>query len=320
MCARNYQGGEERPFVGKNEITLGDFKSWVDTTVLKNLNYFYACGNYGDPIIAKDCLEIFKYVRQHSDTKLGIHTNGGARNTSWWHDLADAMRGDHEVTFGIDGFADSHVLYRRGTDWYKIIENAKAFIDNGGYATVDCLVFKHNEHELVDFEKEMLAVGFKNINFKSTARFYDLTSFPVKNTKGKVEYHLYPAESQPYKKINFLNLTEMQKNISIWENIVEESIIDPKCKNKKEIYIDSRGNVFPCCWVGSDMLEEPLIVTLPVHELRNKMVDNTKTMFEKFNDFNLNQLNLDTILNSAQWKVLETPEVKPWVCAKNCKI
>ena len=320
MCARNYNGGEERPFVGKNEITLEDFKSWIDVNVLEKLNYFYACGNYGDPIIAKDCLEIFKYVRQCSNTKLGIHTNGGARNTKWWHDLADAMRGDHEVTFGIDGFAESHVLYRRGTDWHKIIENAKAFIDNGGHATVDCLVFKHNEHELVDFEKEMLAIGFKSVNFKSTARFYDMAYFPVRDTKGNIEYNLEPPVTEPYKKVNFLKLEDIQKDISVWENIVESSEVDPKCLQKKEIYIDSRGNVFPCCWVGSDMLEEPLNVTLPVHELRNKMVDNTKSVFENFNDFNLNQMDLDTILNSVQWKVLETVEAKPWVCAKNCRI
>jgi hypothetical protein len=50
------------------------------------------------------------------------------------------------------------------------------------------------------------------------------------------------------------------------------------------------------------------------------MVDNTKSVFENFNDFNLNQMDLDTILNSVQWKVLETVEAKPWVCAKNCKI
>jgi DNA-3-methyladenine glycosylase I len=30
--------------------------------------------------------------------------------------------------FGIDGLADTHSIYRVGTDYHKIIENAKAFI------------------------------------------------------------------------------------------------------------------------------------------------------------------------------------------------
>jgi MoaA/NifB/PqqE/SkfB family radical SAM enzyme len=318
MCARNYNGGAERPFVGQSEITLEDFKRWVDVEILENLYYFYACGNYGDPIIAKDCLEIFRYVRENSDTRLSIHTNGGARNTKWWHDLADAMRGDHEVTFGIDGFADSHVLYRRGTDYNKIIDNAKAFIDNGGYATVDTLIFKHNEDEAKAFEEEMLRIGFKSVNFKSTQRFYDMDKFPVQDTKGNLEYYLEPPTKEPFKRMNFLKLEDISKDISIWENIVATTNVDPKCMNKNEIYIDSRGNVLPCCWVGSDMLEEPLDVSLTIHNLRNKLVDNTKEHFGKFTGLNLNDLPLDYILESEAWALLHDKDIKPWICTKNC--
>jgi MoaA/NifB/PqqE/SkfB family radical SAM enzyme len=318
MCARNYNGGAERPFVGKTEITLADFTKWFDSNALAQLDNFYACGNYGDPIIAKDCLEIFKYVRQHSNTRLGIHTNGSLRNTKWWHDLADAMRGDHEVVFGIDGFAESHVRYRRGTDWHKIIDNAKSFINNGGYATIDCLLFKHNENELTKFKEEMLSIGFKSINFKSTQRFYDMLKFPVQRNNGEIEYYLEPAETEPYKRISFIKLEEISKDISIWENIVKTTKVNPKCVDKREIYIDSRGNVLPCCWVGSDMLEEPLKPTLTIHELRNQLVNNTKENFKEFIDLNLNFTKLSDILNSRAWEMFDNPNKQPWVCTKNC--
>lgn len=320
MCARNYNGGAERPFVGQSEITLEDFKKWIDVDTLKNLNYFYACGNYGDPIIAKDCLEIFSHVRNHSKTKLGIHTNGSARSTKWWHDLADAIRGEHDVTFGIDGFAESHVLYRRGTNWNKIIENAKAFIDNGGNASVDCLIFKHNQHELLEFEKQMLSLGFKYVNFKSTARFYDMKKFPVQDQFGNFEYNLEPTDTDEFKRVNFLKLSEIQENITLWEDIVKTATIKPKCTQKREIYIDSRGTVFPCCWVGSDILEEPLKVSLPIHDLRNQFVTNTKMHFSKFINFNLNNTSLSTLLNSEEWEFLENKAITPWTCAKNCSI
>ena len=83
MCGRNKNGGAERPFVGQHEVTLEQFQQWFSPTWLAKLDNFYACGNYGDPIIAQDCLEIFEYVRQVNPiTRLSIHTNGSARSTA----------------------------------------------------------------------------------------------------------------------------------------------------------------------------------------------------------------------------------------------
>jgi MoaA/NifB/PqqE/SkfB family radical SAM enzyme len=317
MCARNYGGGAERPFVGKHDISLEDFKSWFSPKFLKNIKNFYACGNYGDPIIAKDCLEIFEYVRSCTDGRLSIHTNGSARSTKWWINLANVLAGHHEVTFGIDGFAESHVRYRRGTDWNKIIENARAFINAGGVATVDCLVFKHNEHEVEEFTTEMLKIGFKSVNVKSTGRFYDMEKFPVLSTTGETEYYLEPVERQEYKKINFLKLNDISNNIKIWEDEVSSSSISPKCIQKNEIYIDARGTVYPCCWVGSDMIEQPLEVAMPIHDLRNKMVKNSKHHFKKFNELNLNSVSINSILSSNSWDLMS--DGTPWACVKNCK-
>jgi MoaA/NifB/PqqE/SkfB family radical SAM enzyme len=318
MCARNYSGGAERPFVGQHDITVEQFKSWFSPDFLSGIKNFYACGNYGDPIIAKDCLEIFQYVRQHTDGRLSIHTNGSARTTKWWENLAKAIAENHEVTFGIDGFAESHVLYRRGTDWNKIIENAKAFINAGGVATVDCLVFKHNETEIEEFTTEMLKIGFKSVNVKSTGRFYDMEKFPVLSTTGETEYYLEPVERQEYKKINFLKLNDISNNIKIWEDEVSSSSISPKCIQKNEIYIDARGTVYPCCWVGSDMIEQPLEVAMPIHDLRNKMVKNSKHHFKKFNELNLNSVSINSILSSDSWDLMSGGT--PWACVKNCKL
>ena len=63
MCARNYNGGSEREYLQLTEITLEKFKEWFPKEFLLRLDNIYACGNYGDPIIAQDCLEIFEYIR-----------------------------------------------------------------------------------------------------------------------------------------------------------------------------------------------------------------------------------------------------------------
>ena len=315
MCARNINGGKEREFVGKNDITLSKFIQWFPVDFIKNIDNFYACGNYGDPIIAQDCLEIYNYIRSNNDAcHLGIHTNGSARSIDWWKDLARVMKHNHMCTFGIDGFEETHKLYRRGTNWNKIIENASAFISAGGKAEVDCLVFKHNEHETKDFERFVLDLGFTRVNFKYTKRFYDMEKFSVENTKGDIEYYLEPAINESY--ITFLPLKKISKDISIWEDMVSKSKIIPKCISKDEIYIDARGNVFPCCWIGLDWVEQPIIENMPIQKLRNIVVNDTKDKFKQIGVPNLN----DMKITDVSWNDLDKwiQENKPWTCVKNC--
>jgi MoaA/NifB/PqqE/SkfB family radical SAM enzyme len=315
MCARNINGGAERTFVGKHDISLNQFVSWFSQSFLSNVVNFYACGNYGDPIIAKDCLEIFDYVRKsNTECRLAIHTNGSARSTEWWTRLASVLGDHHMVTFGIDGFADSHVLYRRGTDWYKIIENARAFISAGGKAEIDCLVFKHNEHEIEDFKKQMLNLGFVKVNFKYTRRFYDMTVFPVEDKNGIFEYNLEPSTIE--KPIQFIPLEEIGKDISIWEKNVQSSNVNPRCINNNEVFIDARGNVFPCCWIGSDLVEEPIVENLTIQKLRNLVVKNSKGKFSKYPVPNLNEVSIEDVVWYDFESFLKTE--KPWTCVKNC--
>ena len=101
------------------------------------------CGNLGDPIMAKDTLGIMQYLRKHNaGMTLQMHTNGSARTVDWFKGLADV---GVKIVFGIDGLKDTHALYRISTDYDKILKNAQAFIDAGGDARWDMLVFKHNE-------------------------------------------------------------------------------------------------------------------------------------------------------------------------------
>ncbi len=308
MCARNNNGGAERPFVGQNEITFENFKNWFSPDFLKTLDKFYACGNYGDPIIAQDCLEIFDYVRECNPTcNLSINTNGSARTVEWWKKLAVSMKGNHKVLFGIDGFSNSHVRYRRGTNWDKIINNAVAFIEAGGNAHIDCLVFKHNENEIERFKTEMLSLGFKSVNFKYTRRFYNMDKFPVEDQQGNIEYYLEPALQTSV--VKFFPLDNIKKHM-------DDAIIKPACVEKNEIYIDSRGNVFPCCWVGSDWIETPIQEKNTLQTIRNSVIENTKLNFSKLGIPNLINTKIEDInwININQFII----DNKPLTCVKNC--
>ena len=62
----------------------------------------YMCGNLGDPIVARDTLEIFRYFREHNkDMWLSMNTNAGARDESWWTELANIFGRMGTVIFRI---------------------------------------------------------------------------------------------------------------------------------------------------------------------------------------------------------------------------
>lgn len=278
MCARNNHGGATKSFIRNGDITLEQFKEWFPKSFLAQLENFYSCGNYGDPAFARDCLEIYSYVRECNPTaRLAIHTNGGMRNPDWWSSLAKAIGTSHstEVIFAVDGFAGKHELYRRNTNFHKVIENMTAFINAGGRARVDSLVFEHNETDADDLERCLLNLGVKKVNFVSTTRFYGMVDFKVHNLNGDVEYSLRPAKTERFKKFPN-NSVEALLDEKIRNTALELSTIKPLCEKDQSIYVDPYGNIFPCCWLGGEYIELPIKEELPVHVLRNISVQNTK--------------------------------------------
>ena len=277
MCARNYHGGATRPFIRNGDISIAQFKEWFPKDFLAQLDNFYSCGNYGDPAFASDCLEIYAYVRECNPTvRLAIHTNGGMRNPAWWTKLAQY---NIEVVFAVDGFKGKHELYRKNTKFDKVIENLRAFVDAGGNARVDSLVFAHNELEVDELEKYLLALGVKRVDFVSTTRFYEMKEFEVHDNDGNIEYTIAPAQTDRFKRTPN-NTLHALVNTEVRNSAIESAIIEPKCITDKGIYVDPYGNIFPCCWLGGDYLEQPVEETLPIHFLRNLSVENTKSILK----------------------------------------
>lgn len=278
MCARNYHGGPTRPYIKNGDISFEDFKKWFPKEFLSRLKNFYSCGNYGDPAFASDCLEIYSYVREcNPTTRLALHTNGGMRNPEWWKSLATGMGKNSEVIFAVDGFKGKHELYRRNTNFDKVIENMTAFINAGGNARVDSLVFKHNEDQVEQLEIYLKGLGVNEVNFIGTTRFYEMEKFEVVNKDLEFEYFLEPTSRPKFAKQPHSNLKDLL-NEDYRKKVFDAADINPKCIDEKGIYVDPYGNITPCCYIGSDYLEQTIEEILPIHTLRNQSVINTKNM------------------------------------------
>ena len=280
MCARNYHGGPTRPYIKNGDISFEDFKKWFPKEFLSRLINFYSCGNYGDPAFARDCLEIYSYVREcNPNTRLALHTNGGMRNPDWWEKLAKGMGKNSEVIFAVDGFKGKHELYRRNTNYDKVIENMTAFINAGGNARVDSLVFKHNQDQVEQLEIYLKGLGVKEVNFIGTTRFYEMEKFKVVNKDLEFEYFLEPTTRPKYAKTPNAELKNLL-DLDYRKKVFDLAEIKPKCIIENGIYVDPYGNITPCCYIGSDYLEQPIEEILPIHILRNQSVKNTKQMLE----------------------------------------
>lgn len=242
MCPRRIHGGPLLRDLDLTEITLETFKKWFNVNFINQLQYLMLCGNLGDPIIAKDTLEILQYVRSiNPGITLSMHTNGSARTKNWWKKLAEI---NVEVVFGIDGLEDTHALYRVDTDWNKIIDNAKAFISAGGHAAWHMLVFKHNEHQIGVCQQVSKMLGFKHFSVKHTTRFKQ-GKFDAVDEDYKVTHTLYPSTK---------SVTFIEPSKSAQEELLP--IISCKAQEGNQMYISATGNVAPCCWLDLEWLPD----------------------------------------------------------------
>jgi MoaA/NifB/PqqE/SkfB family radical SAM enzyme len=212
--------------------------------VLNQLDSYYFCGNFGDPMLNNDLIEMCQYSTEVApETPIAIHTNGGARSKEWWEQLARALPNNHRVVFALDGLEDTHHLYRVGTQFDKVIDNAYAFIQAGGIAEWVFIKFKHNEHQVEEARRTAKEVGFQHFTLKNSSRFILEPQVKVVDRKGDTTHFIEPATDVPMKFVD-------KKIIQAYKNIVANSKIECKSKHEKEIYIDAFGEVLPCCWLA----------------------------------------------------------------------
>ena len=287
MCARNINGGEQNPWIHDAELSLDDIKKIFSDDFVKQLNHIYMCGNYGDPIIAKDTLEIFRHFRSvNSDILLSMNTNGSARQEDWWVELASVLGDKGYVIFSIDGLEDTNDIYRKGANYTRIMKNASAFIQAGGNAHWEYLVFAHNEHQ-VDRARDLAdEMGFKKFQLKKSARFFSSVSGSVKESITSVdrkqrELNLQAPTNPMYRNSAVEELTKLgatkqsvklpttkQEIIGLIrpeifnkdvarktevEKHLDSVSIKCKVKEEKSLYVSAEGILQPCCWIAGQM-------------------------------------------------------------------
>jgi len=254
MCSRNFHGLLPNENVKSVSWNYQDYKKIMNLEVLQHVKEISFCGTYGDPLICRDIEKICRYTKENSNAKLTIHTNASMYKPKWWARFAKSLPKSHRVIFGIDGFEDNHEKHRIGTNFDKIIENAKAFIASGGNAESQFISFEHNRDDFDDLKEYLLNIGFTNVFKKYSYRFRH-DSFSVLDKGSNEIGKLFPDDNS--KVINYKD-SDLP---AVLENAMESEIVC-RSMHMKEIYIDAYKHLYPCCETAGiryeiERLDEP---------------------------------------------------------------
>jgi glutaredoxin-related protein len=344
MCPRFYEGTDVvRPDLKLTQITLANFKKYFPIDNIKQFTKILYCGTMGDPLMAKDCFDILEYVHElNPNCNQVIHTNGGLRNTEFWTKMGKLFTHDKmRLVFSIDGLEDTNHLYRRNVDWNILMSNVKTFIDAGGNAAWEFLVFRHNEHQIEQAKELAYNMGFKLFLPKRAFGFND----PINNTliprlvfdkNGIKQYKILPPTQEKYQisgtgtefrdneyNIDLTELNEaktlkyfprLKNKVDQFDESVEAAELGnyEEILNKKEIKCKSLFDDFSEIYVNAEGILFPCcyvgtqfdsgIDSFQTRQIKNKVNANIKEL-----DLNLRDLNV--IVQSG---ILEEIFTKSW--------
>lgn len=316
QCPRNINGGQVNPHLKLEHLDRQVIDRAFPAELSNRLRQIFFCGSYGDPIMHPNFLDILWDFRTKAPKLwLYMHTNGGAHDTEYWQELAGILNGYGQVDFNIDGLADTNHIYRRNTNFDKIITNAQAFISAGGRAVWNFIVFEHNQHQVKQAEQLSKELGFVNFTYRSTGRFLNhktmttFDSWPVIDKKGRIEYHIKPTTTGYSNK----SIERLPKIHQEYPDINEYfRTVEIECDSLKHnrVAINAQGLVLPCNMLNHNLYDArffdsdqlPCSNSLSTVDGKNQVADfinqHDKTTL------NIHNKSLEQVFKSTFWTAL----------------
>lgn len=213
-----------------------------------------AVGCLGDALYYRHLRQFFLYAKTiNEDIEIHFSTNAVGKSEDWWRKLSLYLPEKHLVVFALDG-VDNDILniYRVGSHYERVVRNMRAFIDGGGKAEWQFILFKHNEHQ-VDKAREL--------SEKYGAQFALRTSYYYSEDKA--------PGLRPTRNVS----TQMEQSMKIAENKLACRI-----DKNNEIFVDSFGRILPCCLIATntiaaEKLTRGMIFNIHKHKIRRCISD-----------------------------------------------
>jgi len=337
QCPRNVNGSGVNPHLTLEHLPRSVIDAAFTEDLCLNLRQVFFCGSYGDPIMHPDFLDILRDFRHKCPTLwLYIHTNGGAHDTEYWTTMAEIIGGYGQVDFNIDGVEDTNHLYRRNTDFNKIIANATAYINAGGRAVWNYIIFEHNQHQVEQARELSIKLRFKDFKHRATGRFLnhktmeEFSEWPVQNRQGETEYVIKPTVLKQYKNKSISILPDLKKQYpDIKEYFANTEISCDSLKGNK-VAINAAGLVLPCNMLSHNLSDARFRDQSVLPCSNDLSTVDGKNQVQEFvnrhgaNNLNIHHRSLEQVFDSSfwtdlvdSWKYNTFPE-RLFECAMTC--
>ena len=207
------------------------------------------CGNHGDPMMHPDIVKLC----EPTNIKYDIATNGSIGLLESYVSLAKL---GVEVTFGIDGLEDTNHLYRQGVIWNNLMNRVKKFIDAGGTAIWQFIKFQHNMDQIDEAKNYSEKLGFKTFNAIDVGRNF----MPAIQSDKSISHWILPPDKTA-KPTNFDVDKYPQMRIDPKTTYTTDRKISKiSCEHLGgSTYVNSEGELFPCCYQGFGHVDRPKI-------------------------------------------------------------
>lgn len=255
----------------------------------KNLSLTVS-GNFGDPIANVESYEILDILTDKCKD-VCVDTNASLKTDSYWSKLgALSNLKQFPIVFSIDGLEDTNSIYRIGTDFKKIINNARLFIEAGGIAVWKYIVFAHNEHQIEQARDLSISLGFVKFKTEHSTRWLS-KSFTVNG------HTISPST------------VALEKENKFKYNITEGKNISCRSQNKNMLFITADFKLMPCSYFNVD-------------RWKNAEFSNYWNNIEDINGKDFNNLDLYTIEEILETSYFKEQLSNSWLdgsCWKTCK-
>lgn len=270
-----------------NDLKLSHFDValWNDLCVssdgfrlFPNLNQIVLNGTWGDPCMHPELPSMLKtFTENFPNVTINMHTNGGAQSNEWWYNLGKILStSPHQVIVALDGLKDTHSIYRRGTDYDKILEHVRALNEAGGSPRWTMTVFDHNKHQVDEARKLAKKYEFRRfVSRKSHTSEMHVDGYTITNKTVGKEYYINEEAYGRNRRVPFINIPSRP----------DLPVIGSQCEwySDGSFQIDPWGYVLPCCHMAH------LPVVLNSEHTSNEIAN---ANFKKHNPDVLETLNL----------------------------
>ncbi len=274
-----------RPSIPKNKIvSVETFTKLLNSNIMASLEELEFCGTIDEPTMHPNFLEILHTVQNKKKYRITIHTNGSTRDPNYWKKLAEVCKlyPEHLVLFNIDGLEDTNHIYRQYTNFNKIIENAKAFIDAGGETQWQFIIFPWNKHQIQEASKLSNQLGFDRFVTR-----HDSSHITNDSALGGNEALEDILEKKK------LNIKMAGPGDPVDYSEVQNRKIECNSLSKSMYFVSCDSKLWPCCFIPNGFYLASTFSNY-LHERMYKNYD------ENFND--LTKFSADEIVNHAFYK------------------